>query len=79
MGVAEADTVLGEIGEVLQQGVEAVDGLPVFGAPVDGLAARRGRNLGLGDGGGALSGGGFEIVVLEQHGGKVALTMCQTT
>src|SRR5271165_265799 len=61
----------GQVGEVLQEGAEAVDGLPVFGAPVDGLAARRGRDFGLGDGGRALSGRG--IVVFEQHRGEVAL------
>ena len=39
-GVAEADAVSGQVGEVLQEGAEAVDRLAVFGAPADGLAAR---------------------------------------
>src|SRR5208283_3619544 len=47
--VAEADAVAGEVGEVAEEGAEAVDGLAVFGSPGDGLAARRGRDFSLGD------------------------------
>jgi len=72
-GVAEADGVSGQVGEVHEQGAEAVDGLAVFGAFVKGFLARGGRDLGLGDGGGSLGGCVGGIVVLEQHRGEVAL------
>ena len=50
MCVAEADAVTGQVGEVLQEGAEAVDGLAVFRALARGLAACGGRDFGLGDG-----------------------------
>src|SRR5271157_3122209 len=73
VGRASPKRTLLRAGEVLQQGAEAVDGLAVIGAPADGLAARRRRDFGLGDGRGALGGRGFGIVVLEQHRGEVSL------
>ncbi len=72
-GVAEADVVSGQVGEVVQEGAEAVDGLAVFGAPADGLATRRWRDLCLGEWGRALRGGRGGVVVLEQHRGEVSL------
>src|SRR5271165_277375 len=72
-GVAEADAVAGQVSEVREECAEAVDGLAVLGASGDGLATRRGRDFGLGDGGCALSGGGFKVVVLKQHRGEVSL------
>src|SRR5271166_5986095 len=48
--VAEADAVAGQVGEVLQEGAEAVDGLAVFGSFAQGFAARRGRDFGLANG-----------------------------
>src|SRR5271157_2979736 len=48
--VAEADAVTGQVGEVLQEGAEAVDGLAVFRALARSLAACGGRDFGLGDG-----------------------------
>src|SRR5208282_6796464 len=71
--VAEEDAVAGQVGEVLQEGAEAMDGLAVFRALARGFAPRRGRDFGLADGGRALGGRGFGIVVLKQHRGEVAL------
>ena len=70
--VAEADAVTGQVGEVLQEGAEAVDGLAVFGALARGLAARRGRSFRKAARNGARRRESAAAVPREIHGAAMA-------